>query len=334
MEKKELRRHLLSQIRKVDDTTFEEVALLLFYYQATHNKLYRKFINLLGIDPKKVDRLSAIPFLPIEFFKSYDIQSDEWDAVQVFTSSGTSGQQSSRHLVKSTDWYLEQARRGFGHFYDNVSDYCFLALLPSYLERQGSSLIAMADDFIKHSSYAQSGFFLYDFETLSKHLQQCRKQQIPTILLGVSFALLDLAEQFPQNLEGITIMETGGMKGRRKELTRKELHHAFQNAFNVSTVHSEYGMTELFSQAYSTGEGIFYPSPTMRVQTHEITDPLSVQKINKTGVLHIIDLANIDTISFIATQDLGRCRADGSFEVLGRLDYSDIRGCNLMVSDL
>ena len=334
MEKKELRRHLLSQIRKVDDTTFEEVALQLFYYQATYNVLYRKFIDLLGVNPEKVDRLSAIPFLPIEFFKSYDIQTDEWEANQIFTSSGTTGQQSSRHLVKDADWYLEQARRGFGHFYGDVSDYCFLALLPSYLERQGSSLIAMADDFIEHSSYSQSGFFLYDFETLSSHLQQCRQQQIPTILLGVSFALLDLAEQFPQNLEGVTIMETGGMKGRRKELTREELHHAFQNAFNVNTVHSEYGMTELFSQAYSKGNGIFYPSSTMRIQTHEITDPLSVQKINKTGILHIVDLANIDTISFIATQDLGRCHADGSFEVLGRLDYSDIRGCNLMVSDL
>jgi hypothetical protein len=209
-----------------------------------------------------------------------------------------------------------------------------LALLPAYLERTGSSLVFMADDFMQQSNYPESGFFLDDYAALVRQLIHCREQKIPVLLLGVSFALWDLAEQYPMDLGNFLIMETGGMKGRRRELTREELHGILKEAFQVEHIHSEYGMTELLSQAYSQGEGLFRPAPTMRILSREITDPLQHQQFEKTGVLDIIDLANLDTISFIATDDLGRVYGDGSFEILGRLDASDLRGCNLLVADL
>ena len=220
---------------------------------------------------------------------------------------------------------------GFEAFYGAVADYCVLGLLPSYLERSGSSLIAMVDHFIQLSKHPKSGFFLYDHAALADVLRQCQKTQQPTLLIGVSFALLDFAEQYSLDLSRITIMETGGMKGRRKEITRQVLHTILQDAFQVDVIHSEYGMTELLSQGYSKGKGIFYPTPTMKVLAREITDPFAVQKNNKTGVLNIIDLANLDSCAFIATDDLGKVAVDGSFEILGRLDSSDVRGCNLMV---
>lgn len=331
MEFASARKQLREKIREIEATSFEAIALELFRFQARHNRLYRQYLQLLGTEPSAVSRLSEIPCLPIQFFKTLNIQTGEWTPIRVFSSSGTTGAQTSRHLVRDLSWYLENSRRGFETFYGDLSRYCVLALLPSYLERSGSSLVAMAEFFIRQSGYSESGFFLYNTEALLGIIQSCQKKQIPILLLGVSFALLDLAEQCAPDLRGVTVMETGGMKGRRREMTRRELHEQLTGAFQVSVIHSEYGMTELFSQAYSKREGIFEPAPTMRVLTREITDPLSPQDYGRTGALNVIDLANIDTIAFIATDDLGRVYADQRFEVLGRMDNSDMRGCNLMV---
>ena len=326
-----LRNTLAQKLRQIRPAGFEALALEIFRYQAVHNALYKSFISLLGIAPDTVDRLERIPFLPIQFFKSHAIQSGNWAPARQFSSSGTTGETTSRHLLRDEAWYRENSARCFSDFYGRVEDYCFLALLPAYLEREGSSLVYMANHFIERSRFSQSGFFLYDWNNLTRILAECQAQKIPTILLGVSFALLDLAEKHPILIPDICIMETGGMKGRRKELTREELHGYLKKAFRVPNIHSEYGMTELFSQAYSKGEGRYLPGPPMRVFSREITDPLAPQKQGRLGVLNVIDLANLDTCAFIATDDLGRVYSDGSFEVLGRLDNSDIRGCNLLV---
>ena len=322
---------LKEAILKVDSAQFEEIALEVFRYQATNNPLYAKFIDLLDVDIAKVMSLREIPYLPIQFFKNYTIQSGTWDPVATFTSSGTTGSQTSRHLLREADWYQAISRRCFESFYAAPSEYCILALLPSYLERSGSSLIAMADDFIQQSKYPESGFFLNHTADLMTKIGHCIEQNIPTLLIGVSFALLDFSEMNPMDLKSIIVMETGGMKGRRKELTRGELHEELQIAFLQSNIHSEYGMTELTSQAYSKGKGIFYPGPSMRVLSREINDPFSIQINGKAGVLNIVDLGNLDTCAFIATDDLGKVYPDTSFEVLGRMDHSDLRGCNLMV---
>lgn len=327
-----MREELIEKIKKVSPDTFDELALEVFRYQATCNELYARFLELLKVDPLNVRHIKNIPCLPIGFFKTFDIQCGEWLPEQIFTSSGTTGQQSSRHLVRNLDWYKAIALRGFEQFYGPIGNYCVLALLPSYLERSGSSLVFMADDFIRRSGHTRSGFYLYDLSALADAIKACQAEGTPVLLLGVSFALWDLAVQFPMPLDGVIVMETGGMKGRKRELTRDELHLVFKNAFHIETVHSEYGMTELLSQAYSQGKGLFYPSHTMRVFTRDVSDPLSPQQHGKTGVINVIDLANIDSISFIATEDLGKTYADGSFEVLGRLDASDLRGCNLMVA--
>ena len=323
--------------RRVEDISkkkFNALALDIFLYQSRYNPLYRQFLNLLGTSPKGIKNIEDIPFLPIQFFKSRDIQTGAWKPSLTFTSSGTTASTTSRHLLRDPEFYKKNARRGFAHFYGPAGNYCVLALLPSYLERTGSSLVFMAEDFIRQSRYPQSGYFLYNTEELVGILADCKKNAIPTLLLGVSFALWDLAEQYSLDLSGITVMETGGMKGRRRELTRDELHHILKTAFQVEAIHSEYGMTELLSQAYSQGGGLFRPGPTMRVLAREITDPFAIQQPGKTGALNIIDLANLDTISFIATDDLGRVYEDGSFEILGRLDASDARGCNLLVADV
>ena len=327
------RSSLLERIKTVKDQHFTALTLDVFRYQAENNPVYRKFLELLGINQAEIQRIEDIPFLPIELFKEYELQSGQWPAQQIFSSSGTTGSATSKHLVRDTQWYLENARRGFEYFYGDLKDFVILALLPSYLERQGSSLILMAQDFIEQSQSARGGFYLYNQEELIKHLQSIQEEQPMTkiLLLGVSFALLDLAEANSIDLGNVIIMETGGMKGRREEITRTELHQRLKLAFHQENIHSEYGMTELFSQAYSKGEGLFLPAPTMRVLAREITDPLQLQSEQRTGVLNIIDLANLDTISFIATEDLGKVHADGSFEILGRLDASDVRGCNLRV---
>ncbi len=319
------RADLLSRLANLNEASFEGLARSVFEYQSIHNPLYSKYLELLN-------RPSDAPhFLPISFIKSHPIQSGIWEAQTEFNSSGTTGQIPSRHLVRDLPRYLENSVRGFVQFYGDPADWVILALLPSYLERGGSSLVAMADYLIKQSKYAESGFFLDDFQQLDHSLSICQSKGYKTILLGVSYALLDFAAQFPRSLQGITIMETGGMKGRRKEMTKAELHEALQNAFQVEAIHSEYGMTELFSQAYAKGSTRFYPAQTMRVYTTELNDPFCPVSFGKTGVLNIIDLANLDTCSFIQTEDLGRVWPDGSFEVLGRADAAEIRGCNLMV---
>jgi phenylacetate-coenzyme A ligase PaaK-like adenylate-forming protein len=328
------RSELLRRVEQLKPPQFERVALDVFQYQAAQNPVYRRYLELLGTPAAEVKTLAQIPFLPISFFKTHDLQTGVWSPEQVFSSSGTSGQTTSRHTLRDEAFYRENAARAFAHFYGSVEEYAVLALLPSYLERSGSSLVFMADDFIRRSAYPQSGFFLYDTDQLRQKLADSLAKGQPTLLLGVSFALLDLAERYPMDLSGAIIMETGGMKGRRREMTRAELHQQLSQAFQVPAIHSEYGMTELLSQAYSKGGGRFQPASTMRVFTREITDPLAPQKPGRTGALNIIDLANLDTISFIGTDDLGRCYPDGSFEVLGRLDASDVRGCNLMVADV
>ena len=326
------REELLSGLADLPPADFEARALELFRYQAVENSLYARFLELLGITPSAVASISEIPFLPISLFKQYEIQTGQWKPETIFTSSSTTGQQPSQHLVRRLDFYLENTRRGFSRQYGDPSEWCVLALLPAYLERSGSSLVAMADYFIRLSRYETSGFFLDDFSALRKTLEECQRNGIPTLLLGVSFALLDFAEQFPMDLSGITIMETGGMKGRRRELTRPELHEQLSAAFQVPGIHSEYGMTELFSQAYSQpGAGLFKPGSLMQAFTREINDPFYPAAPGRSGVLNFVDLANLDTCSFLATEDVGKRHADGTFEVLGRLDASELRGCNLMV---
>lgn len=328
---------LLSELAEMSPGDFKTTALSVFRYQAVQNPLYARYLQLLGRNPAAVTQLSEIPFLPVTLFKNYLIQSGLWAPQTEFTSSGTTGQIPSRHLVHDLRFYLENTRRGFSHFYGEPSDWCFLALLPSYLERGGSSLVAMADYFIQQSRFPESGFFLDDLGNLQRILINCRQKAIPTILLGVSFALLDFAEQYPMDLSGIIVMETGGMKGRRREMTRAEMHGVLCAAFQLPGIHSEYGMTELFSQAY--GQSLisseltvrFTPATTLRVIATELNDPFCPVPSGRTGVLNMIDLANIDTCSFIATEDLGKVYADGRFEVLGRLDAAELRGCNLMV---
>lgn len=331
----ELRRNnLVKRILSISSVEFDKLALDLFRYQAEYNPTYRQFLDLLKFDYNAVHAIQQIPFLPIQLFKNYTIQTGSWEATKIFTSSATTGQIPSRHLVQDVSLYEQVSLAGFEQFYGSVEDYCVLGLLPSYLERTGSSLIHMVDYFIQRSKYEQSGFFLYETATLIQKIKECHLANIPVLLIGVSFALLDLAEQLNIDLGKTIVMETGGMKGRRKEITRTALHQQLQAAFNVASIHSEYGMTELLSQGYSKGQGIFQPIQTMKVWTREITDPFQIQENAKTGVLNIIDLANIDSCCFIATDDLGRVFDDGSFEVLGRLDNSDIRGCNLMVGDV
>ncbi len=313
------------------ETEFSKAALATFHYQYVHNNIYQAYCQHLGVRPETVKHPSQIPFLPIGFFKTKKVVSGRSRPETVFTSSGTTGVATSSHFVQRTALYQESFRTGFEHFYGPVQDYCVLALLPSYLERQGSSLIYMVEDFITRSKYAESGFFLNDLTALAAQLGHLEARNIKTLLIGVSFALLDLAVQFPMTLRSTTVMETGGMKGRRKEMIREELHDVLKKGLGVAQVHSEYGMTELLSQAYSMDHGAFKTPPWMKVLARDTEDPMALQPHGKTGGLNIIDLANRDSCAFIATQDLGKVHEDGTFEVLGRFDHADVRGCNLMV---
>ncbi len=310
---------------------FEEIALHIFKHQFENNKVYRSFCDLLYKHPSDVKTIKDIPFLPIQFFKSHRVISSLNDVKETFTSSGTTGQTTSKHFVTDIALYEQSFRKGFQHFYGNIEDYVVLALLPSYLERDGSSLIYMVNDMIINSTQPESGFYLNNLDTLKNTLLDLESQNKKTLLIGVSFALLDFVETYQLQLKNTIIMETGGMKGKRKELIRTELHEILKQGFGVNTIHSEYGMTELLSQAYSKGNSIFKTPPWMHVLTRDTEDALTIQKQGKTGGINVIDLANINSCSFIATQDLGRVYNDGSFEVLGRFDNSDIRGCNLMV---
>ena len=310
---------------------FKQVALNVFKHQFKNNKVYRSFCDLLYIHPSSVTKVEEIPFLPIQFFKSRKILSSLEEVQETFTSSGTTGSITSKHFVTDINLYKESYLKGFSHFYGNIEDYVVLALLPNYLEREGSSLVFMVDDLIQKSKNSESGFYLNNIEELAKKLTEQDKKGQKVLLIGVSFALLDLIETAQFNLKNSIIMETGGMKGRRKELVREELHQILQNGFGVSEIHSEYGMTELLSQGYSDGNGVFKTPPWMKILTRDTEDALTIQQIGKTGGINVIDLANYNSCSFIATQDLGKVHKNGTFEIIGRFDNSDIRGCNLMV---
>lgn len=310
---------------------FKRLSLDVFKYQFEHNKVYRSFCDLLYKHPSSVTNIKDIPYLPIQFFKSHKVLSSINPIEATFTSSGTTGQITSKHYVTDLELYMQSFQKGFRHFYGDIQDYVVLALLPSYLEREGSSLIYMVNDMIAASKHPESGFYLNDLETLKNTLIHLESQGKKTLLIGVSFALLDFVESYQLQLNNTIIMETGGMKGRRKELIRSELHSILREGFGVDHIHSEYGMTELLSQAYSKGDGIFKTPPWMKVLTRDPEDALTIQSNGKTGGINIIDLANINSCSFIATQDLGKTYEDDSFEILGRFDNSDIRGCNLMV---
>lgn len=312
-------------------SAFEMLALKTFYFQYENNKVYRSFCDLINCNPAEVTAVKDIPYLPISFFKSKKVCCFESDNASFFSSSTTTGGSPSKHYYHQLKDYQISFRKGFEHFFGAIEDFTVLALLPSYLERSGSSLIYMADDMIRKSQKTESGFYLNQLESLKKIIMQQEKKEQKTLLLGVSFALLDLVEQYSFDLEHTWIMETGGMKGRRKEVTREALHSQLKKGFGVSKIYSEYGMTELLSQAYSIGKGIFECPPWMRVAARENQDPFNLLPWGQSGGLNIIDLANRDSCAFIATEDLARVHSDKRFEVLGRLDASEIRGCNLMV---
>ena len=310
---------------------FKNIALEIFHYQYDNCELYRSFVNYLGVKLKDVNHYKKIPFLPIEFFKNRRIYSSSKPVEKIFRSSGTTSSELSNHYIADISVYYKSFRTSFELFYGNISDYCVLALLPSYLERQDSSLIFMVKDLINRSNDENSGFYLDNYQKLAEKLNELNYKNRKVLLIGVTFALLDLAEKYSFKLPDIIVMETGGMKGRRKEITRDEVHRILCKCFNVNSIHSEYGMTELLSQAYSKGGGIFHTSPWMKILIRDVNDPLTLLENNKTGGINIIDLANYNSCSFIATQDLGKLHPEGFFEVLGRFDTSDIRGCNLMI---
>lgn len=314
------------------DDDFNAACLEIFRFQYEANPVYRQFVKLLKVDPSSIRSYEKIPFLPVSFFRDHEIIcGDASSCEKVFTSSGTTGSIPSKHFIRDLDLYEESFRHTFRLFYGDPASYIILALLPGYLERQGSSLVYMTDCLISESKHNGSGFFLDDMQSLHEKLLKNPADYQKTILFGASYALLDFAERFPMDLAGVTIMETGGMKGRRKEMIREELHEILCRRFNVDKIHSEYGMTELLSQAYSAGNGIFLAPPWMKILIRDTNDPFQLLPTGQTGGINIIDLANIFSCSFIATQDLGRLQDDGSFEVLGRFDDSDVRGCNLLV---
>jgi phenylacetate-coenzyme A ligase PaaK-like adenylate-forming protein len=314
-----------------DDEQFQELALEVFKFQAAENPVYKAYIDHLGLLPESVKTPDEIPFLPVEFFKRHRVVTGDLDHEMIFESSGTTGESTSKHYVCDLGIYRRSFTSAFKLFYGDPSGFCILALLPAYLERQHSSLVYMANELIRLSGHPGSGFYLDDFKGLIHQLEQLENDHQPTLLLGVSFALLDLAQNFPIDLKNTVVMETGGMKGRQEEVTRKELHERLCLGLKMGSIHSEYGMTELLSQAYAKKDGVFYRPPWMSVLIRDPYDPLSMITSYSSGGINIIDLANLYSCSFIATQDIGKITPDGGFEVLGRFDNSDIRGCNLML---
>jgi phenylacetate-coenzyme A ligase PaaK-like adenylate-forming protein len=313
------------------EVQFTKMALAVFKYQFKNNKVYRSFCDLINKHPSDVTKLEQIPFLPIQFFKTREVLSSTEDIDEIFTSSGTTGSITSKHFVTDINLYKESYLKGFVHFYGNIEDYAVLALLPNYLERNGSSLVFMVDDLIAKSKNPESGFYLNNIDELAKKLIYLEEKGQKILLIGVSFALLDLIQRHQFNLKSTIVMETGGMKGRRKELIRKELHQLLQKGFGVDEIHSEYGMTELLSQAYSKGSGVFETPPWMKILARDTEDALTILPRGKAGGINVIDLANYNSCSFIATQDLGKTHKNETFEIIGRFDNSAIRGCNLMV---
>ncbi len=314
-----------------NEKDFNSMALEVFRYQYGHNAVYRKYADYLGCNPNRVGHHLQIPFLPIDFFKTHTVVSGNDTPEVTFTSSGTTGMRFSKHLVTDLSVYEKSFAKGFNLFFGSPSQYVILALLPSYLERNGSSLVYMAEKLITKSGFSESGFYLDEYEQLRNVLTRLKTEKKKTILLGVTYALLDLAEQFPMYFPGLIVMETGGMKGRRKEIVRQELHQKLTAAFGVEKIYSEYGMTELLSQAYSKGDGLFATPPWMKVLIRDTNDPFTYMPENRSGGVNVIDLANINSCSFIETKDLGKIHPNGRFEILGRFDNSDVRGCNLLV---
>jgi cyclophilin family peptidyl-prolyl cis-trans isomerase len=310
---------------------FNDLAMEIFHYQYAFNKVYKDFTDQLGVMPKNVQSVEQIPFMPVEFFKEHKIITGDFHTETVFYSSGTTGNVQSKHYIIDTELYKKSFTNTFMYFYGNVREYYLLALLPSYLERKRSSLIYMINELISQSRDEDSGFYMHDHETLAEKLRQSKKHKKKLMLFGVSFALMELVEKYTFDIPEAIIIETGGMKGKREEIIREELHSVFCKGFGVKKIHSEYGMTELLSQAYSKGDGLFKTPPWMKILIRDLHDPFSLLPAGKTGPINIIDLANIHSCSFLATQDLGRIQNNGSFEVLGRIDESDVRGCSLMV---
>jgi phenylacetate-coenzyme A ligase PaaK-like adenylate-forming protein len=318
-------------ILSVTRENFEDKALEVFRHQYQNVAVYREYCNLLKRTPADVSVLADVPFLPVELFKTHTVLWQGKNAIQVFESSGTTGSISSKHYVSDINLYEQSFINCFERFYGRMNDYVILALLPSYLERGNSSLVYMVKQLIALTGKAHSGFFLKEYDKLFCLLSELKARKQKTILLGVTFALLDFAEAYTFSFPELIVMETGGMKGRREELTRSEVHERLYSAFGVKSIHSEYGMTELLSQGYSKGNGIFNTPPWMRVVLRDVSDPLAVNGELNTGAVNVIDLANVYSCSFIATGDVGKVHEDGSFEVLGRLDSAETRGCNLMV---
>ena len=321
-------------LKKDDNANFEKLALEVFELQYKHNKIYKNFVDVLGVDTSGVTSLNKIPFLPIEFFKTQQvvIELTQTNKPVIFTSSGTTQTGTSSHYVTDIALYERSFTQCFNLFFGKPHDYCVLALLPSYLERTGSSLVYMAQKLIDESHHPKSGFYLNNYDDLIKTIEQLKQQKQKTLLLGVSYALLDLADKNISLSDNFIIMETGGMKGRRKEMLKEELHTILKEKFKLKTITSEYGMTELLSQAYSLQNGLFQNPPWMRILTRDTNDPFSFTSPNKIGGINVIDLANINSCSFIATQDLGKIHPDNTFELMGRFDNSDIRGCNLLIN--
>ena len=318
------------KIFNVNDNTFSQLTIEIFHFQYQQNPLYKAFTDALHVNPDNVKNINQIPFLPISFFKTHTIKTTDFEPEAIFESSGTTQTINSRHLVKDISLYKKSFTIGFEKFYAEINDWCIIGLLPSYLERSNSSLIMMVDELIKKSDHVQSGFYLYEYGKLHDVLIQLEKQKQKTLLIGVTFALLDFAQQFEMKLAHTIIMETGGMKGRRKEMIRQELHEYLQQRLGITVIHSEYGMTELLSQAYSKGNGLFQPVPWMKILVRNEDDPFDV-KTEGAGIINVIDLANIYSCPFIATDDVGKIFENGTFEISGRVDSSDIRGCSLLV---
>jgi len=311
---------------------FNEAVLKIFRFQAQNNVVYRQFLTFLKVNPSEITRIEQIPHLPATFFKTHRVVTGDGPFEAHFTSSGTSGLNTSSHFVKDLALYRTLAEKGFEHFYGSLKDYIILALLPGYLERKESSLIYMVNSFISKYNYSDSGFYLHNLDELAEKLESLDKKKGKKILLlGVTYALLDLAEKKKFSLKNTIVMETGGMKGKREELTREELHKKLKESFGVGEIHSEYGMTELLSQAYSKGQGIFHCPQWMKISIRDMADPFSLLPEGKTGAINVTDLANIHSVSFIALDDLGKLHSNGGFEVMGRIDNSDLRGCNLLI---
>jgi hypothetical protein len=317
-------------LSEINAQNFEQYALAVFRYQFRHCSVYHDFVTAIGCNPDTVQHVQQIPFLPISFFKTHTVVAGTFKPEVIFESSGTTTTQNSKHLVKDANLYRESFLLDFEQFYGDPGDYVFLCLLPSYLERGNSSLVYMADELIRKSGRFESGFYLNEWEQLAQTLASLQKQKQKVMLLGVTFALLDFAEQYPMDISGVIVMETGGMKGRREEWTRGQVHDFLKEKWQLNEIHSEYGMTELLSQAYSKGDGIFQAAPTLKVFVRDENDPFDI-KTSGSGCINIIDLANIHSCSFIATDDIAKLSPDGYFEVLGRLDNSALRGCSLMV---